>query len=286
MKNPTMDGKAVADRLRHEMKARCAALDFKPGLAVVWVGDNPASEIYIRHKQKACEQVGIHSVLRHLPADSTQAEVEQVIQALNTDPAIHGILVQMPLPQPLDEAAVILAIDPAKDVDGLHPVNSGYLFSGAPGLVPCTPLGIMALLESYGVDPAGKQAVVIGRSQLVGKPVGMLLLNANATVSFLHSRTPDLSRYTRDADIVVVAVGRPNTLTREMVKPGAVVIDVGINRLEGRKITGDVDFHGVSQSASLITPVPGGVGPMTIAMLLENTLKAAQIDALTQADPL
>ena len=282
MKNPVMDGKTVADRLRNDMKTRCAALDFSPGLAVVWVGDNPASEIYIRHKQKACAQVGIHSVLRHLPAESTQAEVEQVIQELNADMSIHGILVQMPLPQPLDEASVILAIDPAKDVDGLHPVNSGYLFSGTPGLVPCTPLGIMTLLKAYGVDPAGKQAVVIGRSQLVGKPVGMLLLNAHATVSFLHSRTPDLSRYTRDADIVVVAVGQ-NTLTREMVKPGAVVIDVGINRLEGRKITGDVDFFGVSKEASLITPVPGGVGPMTIAMLLENTLKAAQ---LSQAETL
>lgn len=277
MKNPTMDGKAVADRLRRDMKVRCAALDYQPGLAVVWVGDNPASEIYIRHKQKACEQVGIHSVLHHLPADSTQSQVEQVIQTLNADPLIHGILVQMPLPNPLDEAAVILAIDPAKDVDGLHPVNSGYLFSGTPGMVPCTPLGIMTLLSAYGVDPAGKQAVVIGRSQLVGKPVGMLLLNANATVSFLHSQTPDLSHYTRDADIVVVAVGRPNTLTREMVKPGAVVIDVGINRLEGRKITGDVDFFGVSNVADLITPVPGGVGPMTIAILLENTLKAAQL---------
>ena len=276
MKNPIMDGKAIAAQLRDEMRTRCEALHFQPGLAVVWVGDNPASEIYIRHKQKACEQVGIRSVLHHLSAECTQTEVEQVIRDLNADASIHGILVQMPLPKPLDEAAVILAIDPAKDVDGLHPVNSGYLFSGAPRLVPCTPLGIMTLLKTYGVDPAGKQAVVIGRSQLVGKPVGMLLLNANASVSFLHSRTPDLARYTRDADIVVVAVGRANTLTQEMVKPGAVVIDVGINRLEGRKVTGDVDFEGVSQHASLITPVPGGVGPMTIAMLLQNTLEAAQ----------
>lgn len=272
----SLDGKSLAAQLRHDMQSRCAALPFQAGLAVVWVGDDPASEIYIRYKQKACEQVGIRSVLHHLPAGCTQAEVEQVIRDLNADFTIHGILVQMPLPKSLDTAAVILAIDPAKDVDGLHPVNSGYLFSGTPHLVPCTPLGIMTLLKAYKVDPAGKQAVVIGRSQLVGKPVGMLLLNANASVSFLHSHTPDLGRYTRDADIVVVAVGRPNTLTQDMVKPGAVVIDVGINRLEGRKITGDVDFDGVSKVAELITPVPGGVGPMTIAMLLQNTLEAAQ----------
>lgn len=277
MENPIMDGKALAAQLRQEIKARCESLDFQPGLAVVWVGDNPASEIYIRHKQKACEQVGMLSVLHHLPADSAQDEVLALIQGLNQDPQIHGILVQMPLPEHLDEAQVIEAIDPAKDVDGLHPMNSGYLFSGAARLVPCTPLGVMALLKAYGVEPAGKQAVVIGRSQLVGKPVGMLLLNAHASVSFLHSRTPDLARYTRDADIVVVAVGRPDTLTADMIKPGAVVIDVGINRLEGRKITGDVDFYGVSQKASLITPVPGGVGPMTIAMLLQNTLNAALV---------
>lgn len=278
MQNPIMDGKALAAQLRQEIKARCENLGFQPGLAVVWVGDNPASEIYIRHKQKACEQVGMLSVLHHLPADTSQTEVLDLIQRLNQDAQIHGILVQMPLPKHLDEAAVIEAISPAKDVDGLHPMNSGYLFSGVERLVPCTPLGVMALLKAYGVDPAGKQAVVIGRSQLVGKPVGMLLLNAHATVSFLHSQTPDLARYTRDADIVVVAVGRPGTLTADMIKPEAVVVDVGINRLEGRKITGDVDFYGVSQKASLITPVPGGVGPMTIAMLLQNTLQAATVN--------
>ena len=271
-----MDGKALSATLRAELKAACEALDFQPGLAVVWVGDNPASEIYIRYKQKACEQVGMLSVLHHLPAETTQNELESLIESLNQDDKIHGILVQMPLPDHLDEAAVVEAIDAAKDVDGLHPTNSGYLFAGQTRLAPCTPLGVMALLEAAQVNPAGKRAVVIGRSQLVGKPVGMLLLNANATVSFLHSRTPDLGAYTREADIIVVAVGRPNTLTADMVKSGAVVVDVGINRLEGRKVVGDVDFKAVAEKASLITPVPGGVGPMTIAMLLKNTLEAAR----------
>lgn len=271
-----MKGREVADAIEAELKAELKNIPVKPGLAVIWVGDNPASEIYIRLKQKACERLGFHSELLHLPASCSQAELLEAIATLNQNPAIHGILVQMPIPAQIDPEAVIAAIDPAKDVDGFHPINAGYLLSGHPRMIPCTPLGIMRMLEFYDWNPTGKKAVVIGRSNIVGKPMALLLLQANATVSILHSKTPDLAAYTRDADLIVVAVGRRNVLTADMVREGAVVVDVGMNRLEGKKVTGDVDFEGVSPKCALITPVPGGVGPMTISLLLQNTLQAAR----------
>ncbi len=268
------EGKVVAQQVEQEIQTTLADLDLQPGLAVVWVGDNPASEIYIRYKQKACERLGFHSEVLQLPTLTSQSELLAAIESLNQNPGIHGILVQMPLPDQLDSEAVIAAIDPSKDVDGFHPMNVGYLNSGHPRMVPCTPLGIMYMLAHYQIPIAGQRAVVIGRSNIVGKPMAQLLLQADATVSILHSRTPDLAVYTREADIIVVAVGRAETLTAEMTKPGAVVIDVGMNRLEGRKVVGDVDFATVAEKAAWITPVPGGVGPMTIAMLLKNTLQA------------
>lgn len=270
-----MKGRDVAHAVEEQLSAQTVRLTFKPGLAVIWMGDNPASEIYIRHKQKACERVGFHSDLVHLSDQQSQQDLLETIARLNQNTQIHGILVQMPLPEHIDSEAVLAAIDPAKDVDGFHPINAGYLLSGHPRLVPCTPLGIMRMLEFYNYNPAGKRAVIIGRSNIVGKPMALLLLQANATVSILHSRTPDLAAYTREADLIVVAVGKRNVLTAEMVQTGAVVIDVGMNRLEGRKVVGDVDFAGLEPKCSLITPVPGGVGPMTIAMLLQNTLTAA-----------
>lgn len=271
-----MRGQEVAAALEAELRSGVAALGFAPGLAVVRVGDDPASEIYVNHKIRACERLGFYSEAHHLPASSSQQDVQHQLEALNADARIHGILLQLPLPQHLDEKPLLSMIDPAKDVDGFHPVNGGRLLAGQPHLLPCTPAGIMEMLRFYDVQPEGLRAVVIGRSNIVGKPMALLLLQANASVSVLHSRTPDLSAYTREADLIVVAVGKQKVLTGEMVKMGAVVVDVGMNRLEGRKVTGDVDFESVAPRCRLITPVPGGVGPMTIAMLLKNTLLAAQ----------
>lgn len=271
-----MLGKEVAAGVEAELIAEIQATGLRPGLAVVLVGDDPASEIYVNHKQKACERVGFHSEKILLPADTTQARLLEVIAALNQNPEIHGILVQMPLPSHIDSTPVLEAIHPAKDVDGFHPINGGYLLEGHPRVAPCTPSGIIKMLDHYGYDLKGKNTVVIGRSNIVGKPMALLLLQRHASVSILHSRTRDLGLYTREADVIVVAVGVRNILTGDMVKPGAVVIDVGMNRLEGKKVVGDVDFESVAPKCSLITPVPGGVGPMTIAMLLSNTLQACK----------
>ena len=274
-----VDGTALSQRIRAEVAERADALaarGIKPGLAVILVGDDPASAVYVRNKVKACHDSGLHSVLERYEATMSQAELLARIAALNADPAVHGILVQMPLPKHLDAHRVIEAIAPAKDVDGFSVRSAGELMTGLPGLRPATPLGCMKLIESTGVDLRGKHAVVIGRSNTVGKPMALLLLQAHATVTVCHSATPDLSLHTRQADVVVAAVGRRNTLTAAMVKPGAIVIDVGINRNEAGKLCGDVDFAGVSEVAGWLTPVPGGVGPMTIAMLLANTLQAAE----------
>ena len=271
-----IDGTALAREVRAEAARRAAALGMRPGLAVILVGDDPASAIYVRNKVKACEEAGFHSVLERYDAQMTQGELLARIAALNTDITIHGILVQMPLPRHLDPHAVIEAIAPAKDVDGFSTTSAGALMSGLPGLRPATPLGCMKLIESTGVALRGQHAVVIGRSNTVGKPMALLLLQANATVTVCHSATPDLAMHTRQADIVVAAVGRIGTLTAAMVKPGAIVIDVGINRKADGKLAGDVEFDAVREVAGYITPVPGGVGPMTIAMLLMNTLQAAQ----------
>ena len=271
-----IDGAALAKELRAEAACRAAALGMRPGLAVILVGGDPASAIYVRNKVKACEEAGFHCVLERYDALMTQSELQARIAALNADGAIHGILVQMPLPKHLDPHAVIEAIAPAKDVDGFSTTSAGELMTGLPGLRPATPLGCMKLIESTGVSLRGKHAVVIGRSNTVGKPMALLLLQANATVTVCHSATPDLAAHTRQADIVVAAVGRIGTLTAAMVKPGAIVIDVGINRRADGKLAGDVEFDAVREVAGYITPVPGGVGPMTIAMLLMNTLQAAQ----------
>jgi methylenetetrahydrofolate dehydrogenase (NADP+)/methenyltetrahydrofolate cyclohydrolase len=274
-----VDGTALSQRIRAEVAERAAALaarGTKPGLAVILVGDDPASAVYVRNKVKACHDSALHSVLERYEATMSQADLLARIAALNADPAVHGILVQMPLPKHLDAHRVIEAIAPAKDVDGFSVRSAGELMTGLPGLRPATPLGCMKLIESTGVDLRGKHAVVIGRSNTVGKPMALLLLQAHATVTVCHSATPDLSLHTRQADVVVAAVGRRNTVTAAMVKPGAIVIDVGINRNEAGKLCGDVDFAGVSEVAGWLTPVPGGVGPMTIAMLLANTLQAAE----------
>ena len=274
-----IDGVALSKQLREDVAARTAALKARgvtPGLAVVLVGDNQASQVYVRNKVKACEDAGLKSVLEKYRADFSQTELLARIAALNQDPSIHGILVQLPLPAHIDANLVIEAISPLKDVDGFHVGSAGALMVGQDGFKPCTPYGCMKMLESIGVDPRGKHAVVIGRSNIVGKPMAMMLLQASATVTICHSATPDLAQFTRQADIVVAAVGKRNMLTAEMVKPGAVVIDVGMNRNEEGKLCGDVDFAGVSQVAGWITPVPGGVGPMTITMLLVNTLEAAE----------
>jgi methylenetetrahydrofolate dehydrogenase (NADP+)/methenyltetrahydrofolate cyclohydrolase len=274
-----IDGAALSKRLRADVAARAAALSArgtKPGLAVILVGDNPASQVYVRNKVKACAETGLHSVFEQYPATLGEAELLARVRALNGDAAIHGILVQLPLPKQIDAYRVIEAISPAKDVDGFHVANAGALLVGEPGFKPCTPYGCMKLLESIGCDPRGKHAVVIGRSNIVGKPISLLLLQAHATVTICHSQTTDLGHHTRQADIVVAAVGKRHTLTAGMVKPGAVVIDVGTNRDDEGKLCGDVDFAGVSQVAGWITPVPGGVGPMTITMLLVNTVEAAE----------
>jgi methylenetetrahydrofolate dehydrogenase (NADP+) / methenyltetrahydrofolate cyclohydrolase len=271
-----IDGTALAREVRAEAARRAAALGMRPGLAVILVGDDPASAVYVRNKVKACDEAGFHSLLERYDAQMTQRELLARIAALNVDKTIHGILVQMPLPRHLDPHAVIEAIAPAKDVDGFSTTSAGALMSGLPGLRPATPLGCMKLIESTGVALRGQHAVVIGRSNIVGKPMALLLLQANATVTVCHSATPELAMHTRQADIVVAAVGRIGTLTAAMVKPGAIVIDVGINRKADGKLCGDVEFDTVREVAGYITPVPGGVGPMTIAMLLMNTLQAAQ----------
>ncbi|MBT0571043.1 bifunctional methylenetetrahydrofolate dehydrogenase/methenyltetrahydrofolate cyclohydrolase FolD [Curvibacter sp. CHRR-16] len=275
-----IDGNALSKQVRAQVAERTAELSakgFKPGLAVVLVGDNPASQVYVRNKVKACEDVGFHSVLEKYDASMTEAELLARVEALNNDPSIHGILVQLPLPKHIDDHKVIEAISPLKDVDGFHIASAGALMVGEVGFKACTPYGCMKMLESIGMkDLRGKHAVVIGRSNIVGKPMAMMLLAANATVTVTHSGTADLGAMTRQADIVVAAVGKRNVLTADMVKPGAVVIDVGMNRNDEGKLCGDVDFDGVKQVAGYITPVPGGVGPMTITMLLVNTLEAVE----------
>jgi methylenetetrahydrofolate dehydrogenase (NADP+)/methenyltetrahydrofolate cyclohydrolase len=274
-----LDGNALARQLRADVARRAAALAARgrpPGLAVILVGDDPASAVYVRNKVRACAECGIRSVLQTWPANLPQAELLARIAELNADPTIDGILVQMPLPPHLNAHAVVEAIAPAKDVDGFSVASAGELMTGLPGLRPATPAGCMKLIESAGVDLRGRHAVVVGRSHTVGKPMALLLLQAHATVTVCHSATPDLGHHTRQADVVVVAVGRRGTLRADMVKPGAVVIDVGINRDAHGKLCGDVDFDSVAQVAGAITPVPGGVGPMTITMLLVNTLDAAE----------
>jgi methylenetetrahydrofolate dehydrogenase (NADP+)/methenyltetrahydrofolate cyclohydrolase len=275
-----IDGNALSRQLRAQVAQRTQALKARgitPGLAVVLVGDNPASQVYVRNKVKACEDVGFHSVLEKYDATLTEEQLLARVAALNNDPAIQGILVQLPLPKHIDDHKVIEAISPLKDVDGFHVASAGALMVGEVGFKACTPYGCMKMLESIGMqDLRGKHAVVIGRSNIVGKPMAMMLLAANATVTICHSGTADLAAMTRQADIVVAAVGKRNVLTADMVKPGAVVIDVGMNRNDAGKLCGDVDFDGVKQVAGWITPVPGGVGPMTITMLLVNTLEAAE----------
>ena len=274
-----IDGTALSKTLRAGVGERARAMASggrQPGLAVILVGDDPASAVYVRNKVKACAEHGLHSVLETYPATLTQAELLARVAALNADARIHGLLVQMPLPPHIDAQAVIAAIDPRKDVDGFSVHSAGQLMTGLPGLRPATPYGCMKLIESTGVTIKGKHAVVVGRSNTVGKPMALLLLQAHATVTVCHSATPDLGLHTRQADIVVAAVGRRNTLTADMVKRGAVVIDVGMNRNELGKLCGDVDFEVVREVAGWITPVPGGVGPMTITMLLVNTLEAAE----------
>ena len=279
-----IDGLALSKSIRAEVATRAAALTAKgvqPGLAVVIVGDDPASHVYVRNKVKACADAGLHSVLEKYEATFSEAELLARIDALNNDPSIHGILVQMPLPRHINPHKVIEAISTTKDVDGYSVLSAGELMTGLAGFRPCTPYGCMKLIESTGIDLRGKHAVVIGRSNTVGKPMALLLLQANATVTICHSATADLGYHTRQADVVVAAVGRRNTLTADMVKPGAIVIDVGMNRDDDGKLCGDVDTAGVAEVASYITPVPGGVGPMTITMLLMNTVEAAERSAGT-----
>lgn len=273
-----LDGRALAARVKEEVRERVKDLKTQgivPGLAVVLVGDDPASMIYVRNKRKACQDLGINSWEYHLAASASQEEVLRLVKSLNNQPEVSGILVQLPLPRHLDEARIIETIKPEKDVDGFHPVNQGLLLSGRKGMIPCTPAGVMELIKESGVEIKGKECVVVGRSNIVGKPQFLLLLHEHGTVTLCHSRTRDLGEVCRRADILVVAVGKPRLITAEMVKPGAVVIDVGMNRLESGKLSGDVDFEAVSQVAGAITPVPGGVGPMTIAMLMKNTVEAA-----------
>ncbi|WP_332738734.1 bifunctional methylenetetrahydrofolate dehydrogenase/methenyltetrahydrofolate cyclohydrolase FolD [Hydrogenophaga sp.] len=274
-----IDGNALSRQLRADVTARVTALKARgitPGLAVILVGENAASQVYVRNKVKACEDTGMHSVLERWPATMTEAELLARVDALNADPSIHGILVQLPLPAHIDAQKVIEAISPAKDVDGFHIASAGALMTGMPGFWPCTPYGCMKMLESIGYGLKGKHAVVIGRSNIVGKPMALMLLQQNATVTICHSGTPDLKAMTLQADVIVAAVGKRNVLTADMVKPGAVVIDVGMNRNDEGKLCGDVDFEGVRQVAGWITPVPGGVGPMTITMLMVNTLESAE----------
>ena len=278
-----IDGNALSSRLRAEVAARAQALmarGLTPGLAVILVGDDPASAVYVRNKVKACADTGVHSIFEKYDASLTETALLARIRALNHDPKVHGILVQMPLPKQINPHRVIEAIAASKDVDGYATLSAGELMTGQAGFRPCTPYGCMKLIESTGIDLRGKHAVVIGRSNTVGKPMALLLLQANATVTLCHSASADISHHTRQADVVVAAVGKPNVLTADMVKPGALVIDVGMNRNQAGKLCGDVDFAAVRPIASYITPVPGGVGPMTITMLLVNTLEAAERGAI------
>jgi methylenetetrahydrofolate dehydrogenase (NADP+)/methenyltetrahydrofolate cyclohydrolase len=273
-----LDGKSLAAAVRLAVKesvSRLAQRGIRPGLAVILAGDDPASRVYVRHKTLACEETGVQSRVLTFDRSVSQSELVETVEALNADPAIHGILVQLPLPRQVDAARVLALVSPAKDVDGFHAMNLGALVSGAPGFVPCTPAGVMRLLDHAKVSLRGRHAVVIGRSNIVGKPLALLLLREDATVTICHSKTRDLEKVTLDADILIAAVGRAKLVTREMVKPGACVIDVGVNRGADGKLAGDVDFDAVKNVAGSITPVPGGVGPMTIAMLLENCLRAA-----------
>ncbi|NLM36885.1 MAG: bifunctional methylenetetrahydrofolate dehydrogenase/methenyltetrahydrofolate cyclohydrolase FolD [Firmicutes bacterium] len=277
-----IDGKALANQVKQQVKGKVdelAAVGIVPGLAVVLVGDDPASQIYVRNKEKSCQELGIKSEVYRLPATTAQAELEALIDRLNADPHVHGILVQLPLPAPLQEKAITDRIKAEKDVDGFHPVNLGRLLRGEPGIRPCTPAGIMELIKASGVEVKGRECVVVGRSIIVGKPVFHLLLQEHGTVTVCHSRTPDLATVTRRADILVVAVGKAGLVDGTMVKPGAVVIDVGVNRLASGKVVGDVDFPSVVEVAGAITPVPGGVGPMTIAMLMKNTVETVLLQS-------
>jgi len=281
-----IDGKALSDTIKADVAQRVQALRQRgivPGLAVVLVGEDPASQVYVRNKAAACEKAGLHSQVIRLDADVTQQRLLDVVQQLNDDPSVHGILVQLPLPRHMDSAQVIEAISAAKDVDGFHVSNAGLLMTGRPLFQPCTPYGIMKMLESQEVDLWGAEAVVVGASNIVGKPMAMLMLAKGATVTLCNSKTRDLGAQTRRADVLVVATGKPDMITGDMIKPGAVVIDVGINRKADGKLTGDVEFASASQVAGAITPVPGGVGPMTIAMLLVNTLEAAERAAQAHA---
>lgn len=275
-----IDGKALALSLREGIQQEVSVLEkdtgIRPGLAAVLVGDDPASAVYVRNKKTACEKAGLYPQEHVLPASTTQEALLALIHQLNADPKIHGILVQLPLPAHIESKTILQAVSPEKDVDGFHPLNVGRLVEGDPVFVPCTPKGVIHMIDSTGVDIAGKRAVVIGRSNIVGKPVAMLLLHRHATVTICHSRTKDLPAVVREADIVIAAIGKPLFVTPDMVKEGAVVIDVGINRLADGKLVGDVDFDRVKERAGWITPVPGGVGPMTIAMLLQNTLESAK----------
>ncbi|WP_340371701.1 bifunctional methylenetetrahydrofolate dehydrogenase/methenyltetrahydrofolate cyclohydrolase FolD [Peribacillus sp. FSL E2-0218] len=274
-----INGKEIAEAVRQEISKEVQHLrekDMVPGLAVILVGDNQASQTYVRNKQKACEDVGMHSVLIKKPADLSQEELMQSINELNQDESIHGILVQLPLPGHISEKAIIEAISPEKDVDGFHPINIGRMMTGQDAFLPCTPYGIMVMLEHIGYELEGKHVVIVGRSNIVGKPAGQLFLNANATVTYCHSKTKDLAYFTKQADVVVAAVGKRDTITSDHIKEGAVVIDVGMNRNDEGKLCGDVAFEEVKNKASYITPVPKGVGPMTITMLMKNTVKSAQ----------
>lgn len=274
-----IDGKAVAKQIRENIAKEVEKLrheNIHPGLAVVLVGNNPASMVYVRNKGEACRSAGIYSEEHRLPEDTSETDLLKLIDKLNNDNRVHGILVQLPLPERINKENVLKAISPEKDVDGFHEINMGRLLTGQDGLVPCTPLGIIKLLEHYHIQVEGKNAVIVGRSNIVGKPVALMLLNRNATVTICHTRTKSMSEVCRQADILIAAVGRSHMIKGDMIKEGAVVIDVGINRQESGKLAGDVEFDGASEKASWITPVPGGVGPMTIAMLLYNTVKAAR----------
>ena len=275
-----ISGKVVSQRIKDELKEEVKALNAKgifPGLAVIIVGDDPASRVYVNSKKKACEEIGVYSEEYALPAVTSEEDLLQLVETLNNEPKINGILVQLPLPKHIDEETVINAISPKKDVDAFHPSNVGKIMIGNYDFLPCTPAGVMELIKESGIDVSGKECVIVGRSNIVGKPQAMLLLHANGTVTICHSRTQDLKAKTKNADILVAAVGIPNFITGDMIKEGAVVIDVGINRIADKKLVGDVEFDSAEKVASAITPVPGGVGPMTIAMLMKNTVKAALI---------
>jgi methylenetetrahydrofolate dehydrogenase (NADP+)/methenyltetrahydrofolate cyclohydrolase len=278
-----LDGKALAQKIEQNVKSGVSELKVKtgstPGLAVILVGQDPASQAYVSMKKKACDRVGFYSVTHEMPADISQEAIENTIKMMNNNPNIDGILIQLPLPSQIDTTKLLELVDPSKDVDGFHPYNVGRLTTGLDGFVPCTPLGVMELLAEYNIDVKGKNCVVVGASNIVGKPMAALLLNANATVEICHIFTDDLKKHTLNADVILVGVGVINLIKEDMVKDGAIIVDIGINRADNGKLVGDVDYENVNQKCSYITPVPGGVGPMTIAMLLSNTLKAAQINS-------